>query len=166
MKLSLSILALLLCLSVSAFGQLSVGDSVKVVPAPDPSVNLRSIASTSGSTIIKAYPVGSVAVVIGPDVKDINGSSNYSFLQVRFTDGNSGWARDVYFVKIASSPPPPVSGCDTVGAYARGFAAGKASVICPPAIHDTVRVGMDSLLIQAVGVKFTKVNDSTIVAKP
>ena len=136
----------------------TVGDSVQVSIASNDCLNLRTIASVSGSTIIRCYPNGTRGIIIGPSVPDVNGSSSYVFFQVKFNDGNSGWARDFYLVKIVPPVPPsyPVSAADSLRIFNLGFAYGQMSV-------KTV----DSITIQMQGFKSLKlVNDSTIVAKP
>jgi hypothetical protein len=133
-----------------------IGDLIEVVSTTD-CVSIRSIASTTGSSIFKCEPAGAKGMIVGNPLVDINGSSTVTFYQVTFSDGISGWAAGKYLTKstVIIIPPPVVNPCDSAfqrglisgvssidtlayltrgynTGYTAGFASGKASVICPP----------------------------------
>ena len=157
MKTLILVALLIPCVSVAQF---VVGDSVKVVSTTD-CVNVRTSASTTGSSILKCEAAGVRGVITAAGQKDLNGSSSYTFFQVQWIDGISGWSASVYLVKIASTPPPPPAPCpisqaDSLRIFNLGFASGLASVKT-----------IDSVTIQVQGFKSARlVNDSTIVVKP
>ena len=148
----LAVLLLVLFAAGTLHAQFVIGDSVMVILTTD-CVNVRSVPSVTGSTVLKCEPAGMKGRVIGgPTV-----SSPYTFWQVTYTDGISGWSAGSYLTKVTPVtplPPCPISTADSLRIFNLGFLAGKAA-------------GIDSVILQIQGFKtITTLNDSTIVIKP
>ncbi len=115
-------------------GIFKVGDTVQVSASVGTRLSVRS-APVVGDNVIGTEAIGAKGVVLAGSFP----TSTYTFWQIKYSD-MTGYSADKYLVKaVVVVPPPPITNpCDT--SYNRGFAAGRASVICPPAIHDTLRI--------------------------
>jgi len=144
----LAVLLLVLFAAGTLHAQFAIGDSVMVILTTD-CVNARS-SPVVGDNKLKCEPAGMKGKIIGgPTV-----SPPYTFWQVTYTDGISGWSAGSYLTKVTHPVPCPVSTADSLRIFNLGFLAGKAA-------------GIDSVILQIQGFKtITTLNDSTIVIKP
>lgn len=122
------------------YAQFQIGDNVEVSQRAQDCINARS-APQIPSTVLKCEPIGATGKVVdGPTT-----ASGYTWYRIAYMDGITGWSNGAVFDKIEGGGSPPIPGAcnydsakatvhrpDSTKGYALGFAAGKASVICPP----------------------------------
>jgi hypothetical protein len=84
---------------------LHIGDSIRVTLSTD-GVNARSIPSTTGSTVLKLEIAGTRGIIIAGPSPDVNGSSSYTFWQITYSDGITGWSAGSFLTKIPGSFVP------------------------------------------------------------
>ena len=116
------LIALLLPLAVPAFAQFGIGDSVAVVNVTD-CINARS-APAIPSNVLECEIAGMHGLVKAGPVT----ASGYTWWQVAYRDGVTGWSNGAALAKITSlTPPPPVTGtCNYDSAKNSGIAIGWA----------------------------------------
>jgi phosphodiesterase/alkaline phosphatase D-like protein len=84
---------------------LHIGDSIRVSSSTD-GVNARTIPSTTGSTVLKLELAGTRGIIVAGPSQDVNGSSSFTFWQVAYADGTTGWSASTYLTKIPGSFVP------------------------------------------------------------
>jgi phosphodiesterase/alkaline phosphatase D-like protein len=83
--------------TTAAVGLIQVGSNVMVILTTD-FINLRNIASTTGSVVLKMELAGAHGVVVAGPSADVHGSSTGMWWKVTFSDGNTGWTMAKYLV--------------------------------------------------------------------
>ena len=105
---------------------LHIGDSVMVSFSTD-GVNARSIPSTSGSTVLKLELAGARGIIVAGPKPDQNGSSSFTFWQITYSDGITGWSAGTYLQKILGSFVQGYNNKDVGNAASAGVSALSAN---------------------------------------
>ncbi len=105
---------------------LHIGDSVRVSFSTD-GVNARSIPSTTGSTILKLELAGTRGIIVAGPRPDQNGSSSYTFWQITYSDGITGWSAGTYLQKIVGSFVPGYNNKDVGNVTSAGVSGLSAN---------------------------------------
>ena len=94
------ILLSLVLISSTSLAQFNVGDQVQVALDTD-CLNVRSLPVV-GDNILKCEVAGTKGTIMGGPT--VGGS--YTFWQITYADGITGWSAGQYLAKIGSVPPP------------------------------------------------------------
>jgi hypothetical protein len=90
-------------------------------------VNARSIPSTSGSTVLKLELAGARGIIVAGPQPDQNGSSSFTFWQITYSDGITGWSAGTYLQKILGSFVQGYNNKDVGNAASAGVSALSAN---------------------------------------
>jgi hypothetical protein len=105
---------------------LHIGDSIMVSFSTD-GVNARSIPSTSGPTVLKLELAGTRGIIVAGPKPDQNGSSSFTFWQITYSDGITGWSAGTYLQKILGSFVQGYNNKDVGNAASAGVSALSAN---------------------------------------
>jgi hypothetical protein len=143
-------LALLCLLASPSLAQFKVGDSVMVGPTTT-RLNVRTGAGVTFPAIT-AEPTGTIGTVIGGPASD----TSFTFYQIKWSDGISGWSAAPYLVEAA----PPSGSFPATARDSLMYRLGAAH-----AVHDTTFVDPDSLEVGFQGFWRTGPRTATIKLK-
>ena len=97
-----SLFVVLVLLASPLYAQFYLGDSVSVKMGAN-GLNSHTLPLLSAPSL-KVEPDGARGQVIGGPQSD----PNYTFYQIKYNDGITGWSAAPYLVKIVPVAPPPV----------------------------------------------------------